>query len=166
MRLTTIARVREQARALARKVRRAAVFVVVATLLLVSLVVGKNVLLREVRAGVRKSFAYDSLHLSYFPPALVLTNVRSLDEPPTLRAKSVRIEVPFVSILRNRKVMTIVLNSPEVRIRPRPAAAPRRPARPTTPSPPAASSHGKSRAAALVWWALTATMATSAGPTS
>ena len=130
MRLTTIARVREQARALARKVRRAAVFVVVMVLLLVSLVVGKNVLLREVRAGVRKSFAYDSLHLSYFPPALVLTNVRSLDEPPTLRAKSVRIEVPFVSILRNRKVMTIVLNSPEVRIRPRPAAAPRRPARP------------------------------------
>ena len=130
MRLTTIARVREQARALARKVRRVAVFAIVLTLLLVSLVVGKNVLLREVRAGVRKSFAYDSLHLSYFPPALVLTNVRSLDEPPTLRAKSVRIEVPFLSILRNRKVMTVVLNSPEVRIRPRPAAAPRRPSRP------------------------------------
>ena len=127
MRLTAIARVREQARALARKVRRAAVFVVVLALLLVSLVLGKSVLLREVRAGVHKSFAYDSLRLSYFPPALVLTNVRSFDEPPTLRAKTVRIEVPFLSILRNRKVLTVVLDSPEVRLRPGGAA--RRPAR-------------------------------------
>jgi hypothetical protein len=130
VRLTAIARVREQARALARKVRRAAVFLVILTILLVSLVVGKSILLKEVSAGVRKSFAYDRLKLSYFPPALVLTGVRSKDEPPTLRAKSVRIEVPYLSLLRNRKVLSVVLESPEVHVRPRPAAAPRRQARP------------------------------------
>jgi hypothetical protein len=130
VRLTTIARVRELARTLARKVRRAVIFLVILILLAVSLVVGKNVLLKEVRAGVGKSFAYDSLRLSYFPPALVLTGVRSLDEPPTLRAKIVRIEVPYLSILRNRKVLSVVLVSPEVHIRPRPAGAPLRKARP------------------------------------
>jgi autotransporter translocation and assembly factor TamB len=130
VRLTTIARVGELARALARKVRRAVIVFAVLTILAASVVVGKNVLLREVRAGVGKAFAYDSLKLSFFPPALVLTNVRSLAEPPTLRAKRVRIEVPYLSILRNRKVLSIVLESPVVRVRPRPAAAPGRKSRP------------------------------------
>ena len=128
-----MARVREQARALARKVRRAAVLVILLTILVVSLIVGKNILLKEVSAGVHKAFVYDSLKLSYFPPALVLTNVRSLDEPPTLRARSVRIEVPYLSILRNRKALSVVLDSPEVRIRKRPqpaGAAPRKPRAP------------------------------------
>lgn len=123
MTLHAVARVREQVRALARKVRRATVLLVLLTILAVSLVIGKNILLKEVSAGVHKAFAYDRLKLSYFPPALVLTNVRSLDEPPTLRARSVRIEVPYLSILRNRKVLSIVLDTPEVRLRRRAAAA-------------------------------------------
>ncbi|MGZ5496168.1 MAG: hypothetical protein ACXWFO_05375, partial [Candidatus Aminicenantales bacterium] len=130
MSLHTVVRIREQARALARKVRRAAVFVLVLTVLVVVLVVGKNVLLKEVAAGIHKSFAYDSLKLSYFPPALVIENVRSLVEPPTLRARQVRIEVPYLSLLRNRKVLSVVLESPEVHIRPPAAGAPRRKARP------------------------------------
>ncbi len=116
-RLHTVVRVHAQARALALKVRRAAVFILVLTVLVVSLVVGKNILLKEVGAGIHKSFAYDSLKLSYFPPALVIENVRSLAEPPALRARRVRIEIPYLSLLRNRKVLTVVLESPEVHIR-------------------------------------------------
>ena len=130
MRLHTIVRVREEARALARKVRRAAVFILVLTVLVVSLVVGKNVLLKEVGAGIHKSFAYDSLKLSYFPPALVIENVRSLAEPPALRARRVRIEIPYLSLLRNRKVLSVVLESPEVHIRPPAPGAPRGKPRP------------------------------------
>ncbi len=130
MRLHRVVRVREQARALALKVRRAAVFILVLTVLAVSLVVGKNVLLKEVRAGIHKSFAYDSLKLSYFPPALVIENVRSLTEPPALRARRVRIEIPYLSLLRNRKVLSVVLESPEVHIRPPAAGAPRGKPRP------------------------------------
>ena len=118
MRLHTVVRIREQARSLARKVRRAAVILFVLTVLVVSLVVGKNILLKEVGAGIHKSFAYDSLKLSYFPPALVIENVRSPTEPPALRARRVRIEVPYLSLLRNRKVLSVVLESPEVHIRP------------------------------------------------
>ncbi|HMA54241.1 MAG TPA: hypothetical protein VKT17_07240, partial [Acidobacteriota bacterium] len=124
MRLHTVVRIREQARSLARKVRRAAVILFVLTVLVVSLVVGKNILLKEVGAGIHKSFAYDSLRLSYFPPALVIENVRSLTEPPALRARRVRIEVPYLSLLRNRKVLSVVLESPEVHIRPPAAGAP------------------------------------------
>ena len=130
MRLHAVVRVREQARALALKVRRAAVFILVLTVLAVSLVVGKNALLKEVRAGIHKSFAYDSLKLSYFPPALVIENVRSLTEPPALRARRVRIEIPYLSLLRSRKVLSVVLESPEVHIRPPAAGAPRGKPRP------------------------------------
>jgi len=129
VRLHTVVRIREQARALARKVRRAAVLLLVLTVLVVVLVVGKSFLLREVGAGIHKSFAYDSLKLSYFPPALVLENVRSLAEPPALLARRVRIEIPYMSILRNRKVLSVVLDSPEIHIRRPAAGAPRRKSR-------------------------------------
>ncbi len=130
MRLNAILRVRRQARALARKARRATVFILVLAALAVSLVIAKNVLLKEVGKGIHKSFAYDSLKLSYFPPALVIENARSLTEPPALRARRVRIEIPYLSLLRNRKVLSVVLDTPEIHIRPAAAGAAPRKARP------------------------------------
>ena len=130
MRFDAIARVREQARALAQKARRTAVAALVLVLLAVSLIVGKNILLGEVGKGIRKTFAYDRLTLSYFPPALVIENFRSLTEPPAVRARRVRIEIPYVSLLRNRKILSVVIDSPEIHIRPPAAGAPRRKARP------------------------------------
>ena len=130
MRFHSILRLREQVRALTQKVRRAAVFILVLTVLAVSLVIGKNVLLKEVGKGIHKSFAYDRLKVSYFPPALVIENVRSLADPPTLRARRVRIEVPYMSLLRNRKVLSVVLESPEVHLRPAAPGAPKRKPRP------------------------------------
>jgi hypothetical protein len=130
VRLHSIARVIGQARALAQKARRAAVFVVIILLLAGSLVVGKNILLNEVRKGIHKSFAYDSLKLSYFPPALILENVRSLTDPPALRARRVRIEIPYLSILRNRKILSVVLDTPEIHLKKAVAGAPPRKTRP------------------------------------
>jgi hypothetical protein len=130
VRLHAVVRVRERARAVAQKAKRAAVFIFILALLAFSLVVGKNILMGEVRKGIEKSFAYDSLTLAYFPPALVIRNVRSLTDPPALRARSVRIKIPFLSILRNRKILTVVLDSPEIHVRPAAAGAPRRKARP------------------------------------
>jgi hypothetical protein len=92
------------------------VFVLVLGVLFGSMVVGKNVFLGEIRKEIRKSFAYDSLKLSYFPPALVLENVRSLASPPVFRARRVRIEIPYLSLLRNRKVVSVALDSPEIRL--------------------------------------------------
>lgn len=125
MRLHSIFRIREHVRVLVQKVRRVAVFVLVPGVLFSSLVVGKNVFLGEVRKEIRKSFAYDSLKLSYFPPALVLENVRSLAGPPTFRARRVRVEVPYLSLLRNRKVLSVALDSPEIRLAPAAPGAPR-----------------------------------------
>jgi hypothetical protein len=117
-------RIREQVRALVQKIRRVTVFVLVLGVLVGSMVVGKNVFLGEIRKEIRKSFAYDSLKLSYFPPALVLENVRSLASPPVFRARRVRIEIPYLSLLRNRKVVSVALDSPEIRLAPPVPGAP------------------------------------------
>ena len=116
MRFHPIFRIREYVRILVQKVRRVTVFVLVLGVLFSSVVVGKNVFLGEVRKEIHKSFAYDSLKASYFPPALVLENVRSLAGPPTFRARRVRVEVSFLSLLRNQKSISVRLESPEVRL--------------------------------------------------
>jgi hypothetical protein len=92
------------------------VLVLVLGILFVSLVIGKNVFLGEVRKEIRKTFAYDSLTLSYFPPTLAIENVRSLTGPPAFRARRVIVEVSFLSLLRNRKAISVRLESPEVRL--------------------------------------------------
>ncbi|MDP2958494.1 MAG: hypothetical protein Q8N53_18860, partial [Longimicrobiales bacterium] len=125
MRFHSIFRIREHVRVLVQKVRRVTVFLLVLGVLFSSLVVGKNVFLGEVRKEIRKSFAYDSLKPSYFPPALVLENVRSLAGPPTFRARRVRVEVPYLSLLRNRKAISVALDSMEVRLAPAAPGAPR-----------------------------------------
>ena len=130
MRVHPIFRIREQVRALVLRLRRIAVLILVLAVLAVSLVVGKNVLLNEVRNEVRKTLTYDRLKLSYFPPALVIENLRSIEEPASIRVRRVRIEVPYMSLLRNRKVLSVVLDSPELRIKPRAKDAPRRKPRP------------------------------------
>jgi len=116
VRIHSIFRVREQVRALVQKIRRFAVTVIVLGVLFSSLVVGRSVFLNEVRNEVRKSFTYARLKLTYFPPALVLEDVRSLSGPPTFRARRVRIELPYLSLLRNRKSISVVLDTPEVRL--------------------------------------------------
>ena len=130
MRAHSVFRVREQVRTVVRRIRRTAAFVLVLGALAFSLVVGKNALLNEVRRGIGRSFAYDRLALSYLPPALVVDNVRSLADPPAFRARRVRVEIPYLSLLRNRKVLTVVLDSPELRLAPRPAGPARGPRRP------------------------------------
>ncbi|OGD21840.1 MAG: hypothetical protein A2Y70_03680 [Candidatus Aminicenantes bacterium RBG_13_64_14] len=129
MRFHPIFRIREHVRILVQKVRRVTVFVLVMGVLFSSLVVGKNVFLGEVRKEIRKSFAYDSLKASYFPPALVLENVRSLTGPPTFRARRVTVEVSFLSLLRNQKSIFVRLESPEVRLTRGAPGAPRPKAR-------------------------------------
>ena len=122
MRFHAIFRVRELVRTLVQKARRTAVFVLVLVVLAVAVVLGKNALLNEVRKGIRKNYAYGRLAVDYFPPALVVEDLRSLADPPAVRVKRVRIEVPYLSLLRNRKSLSVSLDSPEFHIVRRPAA--------------------------------------------
>jgi len=114
-------RIRAHIQDLVRKIRRSAVTALVLAGLFSGVVVGKNVFLGRLKGELRKVFVYGELRASYFPPALILEDVRSIAGPPLFRAKRVRIELPFGSLLRNEKSVTVILESPQIRMRPEPA---------------------------------------------
>jgi hypothetical protein len=116
VRIKSVFRIRELVRRLVLRIRRIAVAVLVLGFLSGSLVVGRSVLVGEIRKELRKSFAYSGLQVSTFPPTLVLDDVRTLTDPPLFRARTVRVELPLLSLLRNRKSVSVVFDSPELRI--------------------------------------------------
>ncbi|MFO7734238.1 MAG: translocation/assembly module TamB domain-containing protein [Candidatus Aminicenantes bacterium] len=131
MRIKSVFRIRELIRRLIQRIRRIAVAFLVLGFLGGSLVVGRSVLVGEIRKELSKTFAYDDLQISSFPPAILLKEVRTLTDPPLFRARAVKVEMPLWSLLRNRKAVSVVFDSPELRIGPealRPRAARARPA--------------------------------------
>jgi hypothetical protein len=120
-------RVRWHIQNLIRRIRRFAVTFFVLLVLFGSVVVGKNIFLGQLRSEVQKAFRYGDLRMSYFPPAIILEDVRSIAGPPLFRARRVRVELPFLSLLRNQKSVNVMLDGPQIRIRPEtpPAQGPR-----------------------------------------
>jgi autotransporter translocation and assembly factor TamB len=111
-------RITGHVQSLVRRARRAAVTLAVLILVFGSLIVGKNIFLGELRTQIRKTLRYGALRMSFFPPAIIIENLRSLPDPPMFRAKMVRVELPFTSLLRNEKSVTVLLEGPEIDIRP------------------------------------------------
>jgi hypothetical protein len=111
-------RIRWHIQNLIKRVRRFAVILLVLILLFASVVIGKNLFLSQVRQEIQKTFQYGGLRMSYFPPALVIEDVSSLAGPPLFQARQVRIEIPFLSLLRNEKSVNVFLDQPRIRIRP------------------------------------------------
>ncbi|MGA2362698.1 MAG: translocation/assembly module TamB domain-containing protein [Candidatus Aminicenantales bacterium] len=127
MRIHPHLRVRWHIQNLVRRIRRFAVTFFVLLVLFGSVVVGKNIFLGQLRSEVQKAFRYGDLRMSYFPPAIILEDVRSIAGPPLFRARRVRVELPFLSLLRNEKSVNVLLEGPQIRVRPEtsPARGPR-----------------------------------------
>ncbi len=132
MRLHLHFRVHGHVQDVVRKVRRFLFTSFVLLVLFAGVIVGKNVFLGQLQREVGKTLAYSRLRVSYLPPAVVLEDVRTL-APPLFRARRVRVEVPFLSLVRNEKSVNVVIEGPEVRLRQAaPAPGPRRPRPPLT----------------------------------
>lgn len=124
MRIHPHIRIREHIQGLIRKVRRLAATLFVLFLLAGGVIVGKNIFLGQIRTELRKSVEYGDMRVSYIPPAIILDDVRSLAGPPLFRARQVRIEIPFLSLLRNEKSIGVIIDRPEIRLRAEPAPGP------------------------------------------
>jgi len=85
-------------------------------LLAAGLVVGKNILLRQVKGKIESSFGYSRLEISAFPPALVLEDVRTLSPEPFFSAKRVVIEISYLSLLSKAKPFRVFIDEPFLRL--------------------------------------------------
>jgi hypothetical protein len=103
---------------LVRRARRFVVTLAILTLVFGSLIVGKNIFLGELSAQIRKTLHYGALRMSYFPPAVIIEDIRSVPDPPVFRARMVKVELPFASLLRSEKSVTVLVDGPEIHVRP------------------------------------------------
>ena len=92
------------------------VFFLVMALLFGALVVGKNIFLHQARAKLDKIVTYARLRLSYFPPALVLEDVRALAATPFFSARRVTVRISYMSLLSKEKPLTVVVEGPILHI--------------------------------------------------
>ena len=114
MRIHAHFRIRWHVQNLVRRLKRFAVTVLVLTVLAASLVIAKSVFLSGLSQEIQKSLHYDSLRMTYFPPAIVLEKVRSNGGSPLIKIRRVRVELPFLSLLRNEKSVVVLIEGPEV----------------------------------------------------
>jgi hypothetical protein len=110
------------------------IFTLVMGLLFGGLVVGKNVFVRQARAKIDAAVTYSGLRLSYFPPAIVLDDVRTKAAAPFFSARSVTVRISYASLLRREKPLTVFIDRPVLRI-PESSPAVQGEARPFWPLP-------------------------------
>jgi hypothetical protein len=91
-------------------------FFLVMALLFGALVVGKNIFLRQARAKLDTIITYAHLRLSYFPPALVMEDVRAVASSPFFTARTVTVRISYMSLLRKEKPLTVVIEGPVLQI--------------------------------------------------
>ncbi|MCJ7589391.1 MAG: hypothetical protein MUQ00_16075, partial [Candidatus Aminicenantes bacterium] len=95
-----------------RKLRPIAAVLVVAGTILAAGQFAKSYFLSQVRRRVEASFFYDELRMSFFPPVLVLKNVRT--KPPSIvfSARAVAVQISYFSLLKRDKPLTLVMDGP------------------------------------------------------
>lgn len=76
----------------------------------------KNILLHQIEKKIKSSFGYSRLHLSFFPPSLILEEARNLSLSPFFSAKKIDIRISLKSLLRKNRPLRVVIDQPILRI--------------------------------------------------
>ncbi|MFP4082215.1 MAG: translocation/assembly module TamB domain-containing protein [Candidatus Aminicenantes bacterium] len=89
---------------------------------IVVLVVGgialKNILLHQIKKKIQSSIGYTHLHLSFFPPSLVLEEARFRSPTPFLSADKIVVRISYRALLSEEKPLNVVIHHPVIRIYP------------------------------------------------
>lgn len=91
-------------------------FAVLAAVLFGGGVYLRNFIRGQVRKRIQAVVSYSRIHLHVFPPSIVLENVRTVSQSPSFSAKSVSAVLPFRSLFKNEKPLTVFIDQPVIRI--------------------------------------------------
>lgn len=92
------------------------VFSLVILLLAGALLVGKNIFLGQVKKKIEAAVTYSALRASFFPPEIILEDVRSLSGAPLFSAEKIIIGMSYVSLFRKDKPLLVFIERPVVRL--------------------------------------------------
>ncbi len=103
---------------ISKKIRSIVVFSLVVLLMLVSGVFLKNLFLSQIREKIQASFEYSHLHLSFFPPVLIIEDLQSRTLFPYFSAKRVEMRISYKSLLTRQKPFHVSVDRPLLRLHP------------------------------------------------
>jgi hypothetical protein len=75
----------------------------------------RNIVLSQVRGQIEASFQYSRIQVSFFPPSLVIENLRSKSGSPSFSARSVRISISYPALLSTERPVSVLLEEPNLR---------------------------------------------------
>ncbi len=76
----------------------------------------RNFFLAQVRKKIQSIVNYERLHLSLFPPSIVLEDAQTVSLSPFFSAKRIVVELPFTSLFKSEKPLTIFIDQAVVRV--------------------------------------------------
>jgi autotransporter translocation and assembly factor TamB len=93
----------------------------IAFVLLASVLLGGGIYLRnfisgQLRKKIQGIVTFSRSRFSVFPPSIFLEDVRTVSQTPSFSAKSVSIVLPFRSVLRAEKPLTVFVDQPVIKI--------------------------------------------------
>jgi hypothetical protein len=90
-----------------------AILVVVA-FLYIALSFAKSLFLKQLGRRLDRSFEVGELKLNYLPPSLVIKNLKSKTDNPRFSVESLKVSLPFLSLLKKEKPVTVEVYRPEL----------------------------------------------------
>ncbi len=99
-----------------KKIRSLIIFSVIALFFLGAGVIIKNIFLNQIKKNIEESFYYDHLHLSLFPPLLIMEEVRSRAFTPFFTAEKISMSISYRSLLTRQKPFQVKIEHPVLKI--------------------------------------------------
>jgi len=96
----------------------------ISLIVLLVLVIGivlKNIFLHQIKKKIEENFSYAHLHLSFFPPVLIVEDVRSISPSPFFSAKKVAVKISYKSLLTEEKPLNVFIDEPVLTVHARPS---------------------------------------------
>jgi autotransporter translocation and assembly factor TamB len=99
-----------------KKLRLLVVLFVIVLFLAGSGVVLKNIFLSQITKKVQSNFEYSHLHVSVFPPVLILEDVRARAPSPLFSAKRIAVRISYISLLTRERPFNVSIEHPILRL--------------------------------------------------
>ena len=99
-----------------RIVRSLIFFSIIALFFLGAGVFIKNIFLSQIKNRIESSFYYDTLEMSFFPPVLIMENVRTRSPSPFFSAEKISMRISYGSLLTRSRPFRVVIEHPVLRI--------------------------------------------------
>jgi len=77
----------------------------------------RSIFLRRVKNKIQSNFDFTEVHVSFFPPVLVLNDIKSVSLSPYFSAKKVSLKISYKSLLSREKPFNVFIEQPVLRIK-------------------------------------------------